>query len=473
MWKAYLNAATIEQALTVLADKKDQARIIAGGTDLVLEMREGNQQKIETLVDISRIKGLGDISIDEENRIHLGPAVTHNQCVASDIIRKFALPLALAAWEVGAPQIRNIGTIVGNLVTASPANDTIVPLIALDAELVLQSLEGQRIVTLKDFYTGVRKHILRSDEIVRDVIFPKMTSQQCGIYLKLGLRKAQAISLVNMTAIISTEGDLIKDARITLGAVAPTIIHAEKAEVYLQGKILSEETIDEAAELAREAASPIDDIRGSAAYRQEITRVLVKRGLTQLLRGEEADRLPEDPVLLWGKTQDPNSVGLDDQVLLSGKEPIITHINGHEYSFDQGHHTTLLHLIRDYAGLTGSKVGCEEGECGACTVYLDGKAVMACLVPAPRAHRAQISTVEGLSDGEKLHPVQETFIEEGAVQCGYCTPGFIMSAAKLLEENPQPSQTQIHTAISGNLCRCTGYYKIISAIEKASIREGV
>ena len=473
MWKAYLNAATIEQALTVLADKKDQARIIAGGTDLVLEMREGNQQKIETLVDISRIKGLGDISIDEENRIHLGPAVTHNQCVASDIIRKFALPLALAAWEVGAPQIRNIGTIVGNLVTASPANDTIVPLIALDAELVLQSLEGQRIVTLKDFYTGVRKHILRSDEIVRDVIFPKMTSQQRGIYLKLGLRKAQAISLVNMTAIISTEGDLIKDARITLGAVAPTIIHAEKAEVYLQGKILSEETIDEAAELAREAASPIDDIRGSAAYRQEITRVLVKRGLTQLLRGEEADRLPEDPVLLWGKTQDPNSVGLDDQVLLSGKEPIITHINGHEYSFDQGHHTTLLHLIRDYAGLTGSKVGCEEGECGACTVYLDGKAVMACLVPAPRAHRAQISTVEGLSDGEKLHPVQETFIEEGAVQCGYCTPGFIMSAAKLLEENPQPSQTQIHTAISGNLCRCTGYYKIISAIEKASIREGV
>ena len=473
MWKAYLNAATIEQALTVLADKKDQARIIAGGTDLVLEMREGNQQKIETLVDISRIKGLGDISIDEENRIHLGPAVTHNQCVASDIIRKFALPLALAAWEVGAPQIRNIGTIVGNLVTASPANDTIVPLIALDAELVLQSLEGQRIVTLKDFYTGVRKHILRSDEIVRDVIFPKMTSQQRGIYLKLGLRKAQAISLVNMTAIISTEGDLIKEARITLGAVAPTIIHAEKAEVYLQGKILSEETIDEAAELAREAASPIDDIRGSAAYRQEITRVLVKRGLTQLLRGEEADRLPEDPVLLWGKTQDPNSVGLDDQVLLSGKEPIITHINGHEYSFDQGHHTTLLHLIRDYAGLTGSKVGCEEGECGACTVYLDGKAVMACLVPAPRAHRAQISTVEGLSDGEKLHPVQETFIEEGAVQCGYCTPGFIMSAAKLLEENPQPSQTQIHTAISGNLCRCTGYYKIISAIEKASIREGV
>jgi carbon-monoxide dehydrogenase medium subunit len=198
----------------------------------------------------------------------------------------------------------------------------------------------------------------------------------------------------------------------------------------------------------------------------------VKRGLTTLLKGEQAGRLPEDPVFLWGKIGETDLDVLEKESLISGKDPIITQINGKEYTFDKGHETTLVHLLRDYAGLTGSKVGCEEGECGACTVFLDGKAVMSCLIPAPRAHRAQIITIEGLADEDHLHPVQQTFIEEGAVQCGYCTPGFIMSAAKLLEEKSQPSQTQIHTAISGNLCRCTGYYKIVSAIEEASLKEG-
>ncbi|TFG47630.1 MAG: 2Fe-2S iron-sulfur cluster binding domain-containing protein [Anaerolineales bacterium] len=472
MWQEYINAISIDQILSLLAEKQDQARIIAGGTDLVLELRQGTHDSVQTLIDISRVKDLDSIFLDENDLIHIGAGATHNQCVDSDIIRKHALPLALASWEVGAPQIRNMGTVVGNLVTASPANDTIVPLYALNAELVVRSLEGERKIALKDFYTGVRKHILRPDELVTELLLPKMTPNQRGVYLKLGLRKTQAISLVNMAVVLTMDGDQITAANITLGAVAPTIIHALEAEAFLVGKNLSDEMILKAAEIAQKAAKPIDDLRASALYRQEITRVLVKRGLSLIASGKEAAGLPDDPVLLASDPRGQGKTTLEDEVLIPGKYPIITRINGEVYTFSEGHNKSLLHLIRDSAGLTGSKVGCEEGECGACTVYLDGKAVMACLVPAPRAHRAEIITIEGLGEDEHLHPVQETFIEEGAVQCGYCTPGFIMSAAKLLEENPHPSQLEIKTAISGNLCRCTGYYKIIRAIEEASKREG-
>jgi len=480
MWSEYFSAANESEVLEKLAEYGERAKIIAGGTDLLLEIEREIREDIDVLIDISRIPNLDRIVVDGNDVVHLGPLVTHSHCVASKIISNNALPLAQATLEIGAPQIRNRGTIAGNLITASPANDTITPLIALDAEVVLKSESGERVIFLKDFYTGVRKTVMKPGEMLVEIRFPSMRENQRGMFIKLGLRRAQAISLVNVTSVLTFEkgskGSLydriISNAVITLGAVAPTIIHAINAEDYLVGRLLDNDTVETAAKLAQNSATPIDDVRSSRDYRYEMVRVGVLRSLRSISVGEEGFNHPERPVLLWGADYKRESFPFAESSSHKGGSPIVTRINGIEYKLEGGINKTLLRLLREDAGLTGTKEGCAEGECGACTVFMDGIAVMSCLVPAVRAHGADIVTIEGLSHNGELHPVQKAFIEEGAVQCGYCTPGFIMSGVKLLEENPTPTQQEIQQAITGNLCRCTGYYKIVSAIESAYINGG-
>jgi len=143
-------------------------------------------------------------------------------------------------------------------------------------------------------------------------------------------------------------------------------------------------------------------------------------------------------------------------------------INEEDYKLNVKPNTLLLDLIRNEIGLTGTKRGCDTGECGACTVLIDGVAVNSCLVLAVEVDGKKITTIEGLSNNGTLHPIQETFIEEGAVQCGFCTPGMILSAKALIDNNPNPTEKEIKVAIAGNLCRCTGYKKIIKAISAAA-----
>jgi xanthine dehydrogenase iron-sulfur cluster and FAD-binding subunit A len=465
MWKHYINATTIDEVLEALSERGESARIVAGATDLILELERGVRTGIDTLIDVTRIPNLDHITIDEDNVIHLGPLVTHNHCVESRLIRARAYPLARAAWEVGAPQIRNRGTVAGNLITASPANDTITPLVALNAFVTLQSLRGSRTVALRDFYTGVRRTVMQPDEMLVDISFPALPRTARGTFIKLALRRAQAISIIDVAVTLDIEAGAVKSAAIALGAVAPTIIRAPEAEAFLAGKQLTDEVLEEAARLTMNSCKPIDDIRGSAAYRREMVRVCTLRGLRAVRDGREHAGMPLEPILLWGE---PGAEGVRQITHESPSSPIETTINGKKYTFHSGHDKTLLRLLREDADLIGTKEGCAEGECGACTVFLDGDAVMACLVPAPRAHGAEIITVEGLASDGKLHPVQEAFVEHGAVQCGYCTPGFLMSAAKLLEEKSNPTRNEIEQAITGNLCRCTGYYKIVQAIDSAA-----
>jgi len=476
MWREYFIPHSLDQALHLLTRHAGQARIIAGGTDLVVEFDRRLRSPC-TLVDISRLPSLDFIRLDDEGWLHLGPLVTHNDVIASSLCNERALPLAQACRQVGAPQIRNRGTVAGNLITASPANDTITALMALDAIVTLRSARGERRVALADFYAGVRRTVMQPDEILVDIACRTLGAGQSGAFIKLGLRRAQAIAVVNCAVVLETgEDGRTADARITLGAVAPVIVRAHQAERSLIGRMLDEATISQAADLAALAAQPIDDIRGSAEYRRDAVVVLVRRALKRLAGGAANDASAGAPALLriprrWTSDGGPSHV-------FHSMPPIRAVVNGREYAIDnpEAQEKTLLRLLREDCGLTGTKEGCSEGECGACTVILDGRAVMACLVPAPRAHGAAIITIEGVSDlapagrsdesGDPLHPLQQAFIETGAVQCGYCTPGLIMSGAALLCEHPQPSDAQIQESISGNLCRCTGYYKILAAFRQ-------
>ncbi|HPD45519.1 MAG TPA: (2Fe-2S)-binding protein [Anaerohalosphaeraceae bacterium] len=143
-------------------------------------------------------------------------------------------------------------------------------------------------------------------------------------------------------------------------------------------------------------------------------------------------------------------------------------VNGQKVSVTTDTRRSLLEVLREDLNLTGTKYGCGEGQCGACTVLIDGRAVRSCVMPAASAQGKTIVTIEGLSDGNQLHPVQQAFLDEGAMQCGYCTPGMVLSAVALLQRNPNPTDEQIVRGMNGNICRCNGYVKIIGAVRRAA-----
>ena len=472
VWKEYLSPVSLDEAVRALNRYQARARIVAGATDLMLELERGVRIGVDVLIDVTRVPGLDRIQRLDDQMLEIGPLVTHNACVASKLLLEHAWPLPRACYEVGAPQIRNRGTIAGNLITASPANDTITALMVLEAEVRLLSARGERLVRLAEFYQGVRRTVMAPDELLVGIRFRALGPGERGSFRKHALRAAQAIAIVNAACVVECDDrGRVLSARIALGAVAPVVMRAPRAEAALKGQLLEEAVVQRAAEAAAEEARPIDDVRGSARFR----RAMVAHAVAQVLRdaapGTPTEHLPASPPLLWGSAR-PMGGRLERTEHHRAAEPIRTRVNGREFVVTGAIQKSLLRMLREDLEMIGTKEGCAEGECGACTVFLDGVAVMACLVPAPRAHRAEVVTVEGLAVEGRLHPVQQAFVESGAVQCGYCTPGFVMSAVKLLEENPHPSRHEAAQALAGNLCRCTGYYKILDAIERAALGAG-
>jgi xanthine dehydrogenase iron-sulfur cluster and FAD-binding subunit A len=462
----YVAPATLGDAVQVLSEHHASARVIAGGTDLLVEIDRNARVGLDLLIDISRIPGANSIVIDGDEAI-LGPMVTHNDvCQHPDLVAR-ALPLAQACWEIGSPQLRNRATVAGNVVTASPANDTLSALLALGCSVTLRSTNGKRVLDLQDFITGFRSTARANNELVTEIRVRLTRANERGLYVKLGNRSAQAISVIHLAAVIgfANDGVTVSSARIAVGSVAATVVTVPEASAAIIGQQLHAETIGRAADAVAAAITPLTDVRATAQYRSDTVGVLTKRTLEVLASNTQAATWPTNAPTLRTTTPDVHRAAT---TMLDSSSTVTTTINGTEHTAAGAVGETLLAWLRINLGLTGTKEGCAEGECGACTVMLDGAAVVSCLVPAARAHGASITTVEGLAQSDVLHPVQAAFVEKGAVQCGYCIPGLLVASAALLDEIPEPTQQQITQGLAGNLCRCTGYYKIIEAVEQAS-----
>ncbi len=269
---------TMSEALGQLAG--GEAEPVGGGTNVVVDLRS-RRHVPKALIDLSRLSELKGIR-REDGYVVAGGGVTVAELLASPLVRKCAPPLIEAARLFANPLVRNRATLAGNLADGSPAADMAPPLLALDAEVELVSLHDCRRVPLAEFFSGVRRTVRRADELLSAVRWPAPGPAARFGYTKLGLRQADAISVISVAVRLETGADgTCRTARIAMGAVAPTPLRALAAEASLAGKLLDSETIAEAARLAGEATQPISDLRATASYRRRVAEVLVRRLLIE------------------------------------------------------------------------------------------------------------------------------------------------------------------------------------------------
>ncbi len=273
----FITPASLGDALSIKNDRGAAARVIAGGTDLILRMRDKILSP-SLLIDL-RLVALDSITLSDGG-ICLGAFVSLSQVLESADINKFFPALPAACREFAGPPIRNRATLGGNIVNASPAADLVPPLIAYDANIVLSSSGGERVLPLEEFFIGPGQSVIGPNEILTEIRLPPMPAQSAATFIKLGQRRSMAISQVNLTTRLSVDDSgAVSEARIVLGSVAPMPLRAVTAEETLLGKEVSDELLREAAIKAREEVTPISDVRASESYRLQMTEVLVRRAL--------------------------------------------------------------------------------------------------------------------------------------------------------------------------------------------------
>lgn len=285
----YMIAESLEDASRKAAELGPTARIMAGGTDLIIPMKDhAVQPEPEYLIDIKNVKGLDDLTYSEEEGLKVGALTTLRTLEFSPLVKEKYPAVAYAAKSIASTQIRSKGTMVGNICNASPSCDSGPIVAATDAKIMVYGPEGNRVIRGTEFFQGVKKTALKPGEIVTEIVFPPLASNQRAVYIKHAVRKAMDLAIVGVAVMLTVENGICKDAAIALGAVAITPIRASKAEEILIGKELTDDVIEAAAQAAMESCSPISDIRASKEYRSAMVKVFTKRAIRQALEEMEA-----------------------------------------------------------------------------------------------------------------------------------------------------------------------------------------
>ena len=495
--KALYEAESVEDAVRLLQEHPE-AQIIAGGSDVLVQIREGKRAGKE-LVSIYGIDAMRGVTLDEEGAIRIGSLTSFSHIAASPIIREFIPVLGEAVSLVGGPQIRNIGTIGGNTCNGVTSADSASTLVAWDAVVELTGPEGVRRVPLPEFYIKAGKVDLRPGEIQTAILIPKAAYEgYTGNYIKYAMREAMDIATLGCSVNVSLSDDkkTIRDVRIAYGVAGPVPMRAPTAEARAKGREVSAETIKAFAEAVLEDIHPRDSWRAAKAFREHIAVEMAKRALTKSIelarasgkpQSKETEKAQTSAALLnkseglcVDSTQRPE-VSPRPEALhapVSSPKPeapryklIRCTINGKPREAMIDVRASLTDLLRNDFRLTSVKKGCEVGECGACNVLVDGECFNSCIYLAVWADGRDILTLEGLEgpNGE-LSDIQQAFIDEAAVQCGFCTPGAIMSAVEILNEGRELSDEEIRIRMSGHLCRCTGYENIMRAVKKTMLK---
>ena len=420
----YVRPSSLQEACAALVCDDRSIKPLAGGTDLLVQMREGGLRP-RALVSLRDVPGLRFIRLGDDGSLQIGAATTLSAIEHSPEVREHFPAIAEAASFIGSVQVRDRATIGGNLCNAAPSADTAPILIAYGALATISDGRTERTVPLEEFFTGPGQTVLEPGELLTAVTVPPPAARTFGKYYKT-FRSAMDCCTVGV-GVCAVFADGLRDARGRPAGHGRRGAHAD-ARFGLRG----------------------------AAARAGARRRAHRTGRRPGGRRDKADhRRPRLGRVPQGAGRGPHEARPVGRPLLGGgggmsvKRELSITVNGDAYHLLVDTRRTLLEVIREEIGLTGTKNGCGAGECGACTVLVDGEPVNSCLMLAHEADGCDVVTIEGLAQGGVLHPVQQAFVAQGAIQCGFCTPGMILSTKALLDRNPDPTRAEVLEGLQG------------------------